>query len=69
MAEAEVSAYHCGMMPIVSIRSSNLVGAACGIAMGTLAFSQGQWWWAALWTVLTPILIAEGLWRARKARV
>ena len=55
------------MMPIISISSSNLVGAACGIAMGTLAISHGQWWWTAFWAVMTPVLIAEGLWRARKA--
>ena len=56
------------MMPIVTISSANLVSAAAGVAMGTLAFSQEHWWWAALWTVMTTALIVEGLWRGRKAR-
>jgi len=56
------------MMPNVTISSANLVSAAAGVALGTLAFSHEQWWWASLWVILTTALVVEGLWRGGKAR-
>jgi hypothetical protein len=66
MASGSVSAYRPPMMPNVTMNSANLVGAACGVASGAVALSHEQWWWAALWVVLTAALVVEGVWRGRK---